>query len=129
MKQRGRKSAENLVAIDVTGTPPRLTAPSGLTKSERALFNEIVAGCAADHFRESDKFLLVSLVQAIALSRRAVRGAARAPGQLAAWERSTRLVTTLATKLRLTVQSRVDPKTIGRMQPIHTGPRPWELGG
>jgi len=36
-----------------------------------------------------------------------------------------RLQISLATKLRITPQSRYDPKTIARHQP-HDGPAPWE---
>jgi hypothetical protein len=40
-------------------------------------------------------------------------------------QRSTRMTATLATRLRLSPQSRLDPKSVGRMRP-YNGPRPWD---
>jgi hypothetical protein len=44
---------------------------------------------------------------------------------LALWEKSTRMVGMLSTRLRLSVQSRADPKTVARQQP-YVGPNPWD---
>ena len=44
---------------------------------------------------------------------------------LAVWEKAVRLQAMLATRLRLSPQSRLDPKTVARRQPP-LGPRPWE---
>jgi hypothetical protein len=35
------------------------------------------------------------------------------------------MTATLATRLRLSAQSRLDPKSVGRMRP-YNGPRPWD---
>ena len=121
MRQRGRRSAATLVAIDLTGKPSRLTPPSSLNDDEQALFSELVGACDAAHFRESDLPLLISYVQSTLISRRA----ARDPDSIALWEKATRMQATLATRLRLSPQSRVDPKTIGRQQP-QRGPLPWD---
>jgi len=121
MRQRGRKSAATLVALNVNGEQPRLTAPSSLNTDERALFGELVDACDASHFRESDLPLLISYIQATLISR----GAAHDPDRIALWEKATRMQATLATRLRLSPQSRIDPKTLGRQQP-HPGPRPWD---
>jgi hypothetical protein len=121
MRQRGRKSADNLVALVVDGRSPRLMPPAYLNKSERSLFGEMINACASDHFAASDLPLLASLVQATLIARRA----ARDPGKLAEWERAVRVQAMLSTKLRLTAQSRTDPKSVARRLPP-AGPPPWE---
>jgi hypothetical protein len=128
MRQRGRKSPATLVALNVNSEQPKLTAPSSkltappsLNADERALFGELVDACDASHFRESDLPLLISYIQATLISR----GAAHDPDRIALWKKATRMQATLATRLRLSPQSRVDPKTLGRQQP-HPGPRPWD---
>jgi len=110
-----------LVAIDLTGKPSRLTPPSSLNDDEQALFSELVGACDASHFRESDLPLLISYIQATLISR----AAAHDPDRIVLWEKATRMQATLATRLRLSPQSRVDPKTIGRQQP-QRGPLPWD---
>lgn len=52
MRQRGRRSAEAL-AINVSGAPTRLTAPSGLNAKERAQFEELVNAADPNHFRKA----------------------------------------------------------------------------
>jgi hypothetical protein len=121
MQQRGRKSTAGLAALNVTGKPSRLTPPSSLNDDEQALFSELVGACDASHFRESDLPLLISYVQSTMISR----AAAHDPDRIVLWEKATRMQATLATRLRLSPQSRIDPKTIGRQQP-HPGPRPWD---
>jgi len=121
MRQRGRRSAATLVAIDLTGKPSRLTPPSSLNDDEQALFSELVGACDASHFRESDLPLLISYVQSTLISR----AAAHDPDRIVLWEKATRMQATLATRLRLSPQSRIDPKTIGRQQ-SHPGPFPWD---
>ena len=51
---------------------------------------------------------------------------AHTPSKIMLWEKAVRMQATLATRLRLSPQSRVDPKTVGRLQVSH-GPRPWEI--
>jgi hypothetical protein len=69
--------------------------------------------------------LLAAYVQSILPSRSAVKHAGKDPAALALWEKSTRMTATLATRLRLSPQSRLDPKSVGRMRP-YNGPRPWD---
>jgi len=121
MRQRGRKSAAN-IALNVDGTPPRLEPPAYLEHDERTLFSELIASCDARHFVESDLPLLTSFVQATLLAR----GTARDPLQVAVWEKAVRMQATLATRLRLAPQARMDPKTIGRRMQSPVGPPPWE---
>src|SRR4051794_2412638 len=108
MRQRGRKAA-HLLAVPVIEAPsPSPDPPPGLTEPEQTLFTEIAA--AAPHLRPSDAELLASYVQATLMSRRA----ARDPDGIDVWEKATRLQVSLATRLRLTPQSRTDPKTLAR---------------
>lgn len=109
MRQRGRMSA-NHIAMATDGKPSWLKPSSRLTKSERALFVELVASCPPDQFVKSDRFLLESFVQATAM----VRNAARSPKKIAMWEKAVRTQTMLASRLRLSPSSRTDPRTLAR---------------
>jgi hypothetical protein len=74
----------------------------------------------SEHLRPTDAPLLASYVQATIASRRS----ARDPSKVDVWEKATRLQAMLATKLRLTAQSRTDSRTVGRQEP--PGPHPWD---
>ena len=123
MRQRGRKSAAELATLPgVDGKPPRLKPPPHLNDDERLLFDELVGACDPRHFVESDLPLLASYVQATLIAR----DAAHAPSKIVLWEKAVRMQATLATRLRLSPQGRIDPKTVGRRQEFQ-GPRPWEI--
>jgi hypothetical protein len=121
---RGRRTSGELVGIALQGEPPRLEPPEYLNARERALFVELIEACNARQFAKSDLPLIAAYVQATLLSRQAIKEAATDPAMLALWEKATRAMTTLATKLRLTPLSRSDPKTILRGRP-NPHPRPW----
>jgi hypothetical protein len=121
MRQRGRSSSASLAILPSEAL--RLPPPSSLNDAERTLFNEIVGACDSAHFRVSDLPLVVSFVQSTLISR----AAAHDPDKIALWEKATRMQATLATRLRLSPQSRTDPKTTGRRAAARwTGPAPWE---
>jgi hypothetical protein len=86
--------------------PPRLQPPPHLNDDERSLFDELVGACDPRHFVESDLPLLASYVQATLIAR----DAARAPSKIVLWEKAVRMQATLATRLRLSPQSRIDRK-------------------
>jgi hypothetical protein len=120
MRQRGKVSvaAASMIALD---RPPLfLQPPASLNAKEAVLFSEIVTSCAADHFRKSDLPMLCAYVQASLLSRKLIRTNA-----INDWEKASRIAMALATKLRLTVQSRIEPRGVGRQQ-IPSGPAPWD---
>ena len=124
MQQRGRKSAaNNLLPVNLTGEPTRLTPPAFLSAEEAALFTEVIGACDVSHFRKSDEPLLVAFVQATLMSREA----AHDPSKILVWEKVTRMQATLATRLRLAPQSRLDPKTVGRHAEPPRGPKLWEV--
>jgi hypothetical protein len=54
MRQRGRRSAANLVTLHVDVAPARLEPPACLNNRERKLFSELIAACDPRHFVESD---------------------------------------------------------------------------
>lgn len=105
MPKHTSKSAD-VIAIGTNRLQPRLHPPTSLSKDERALFAEIVASRDPRHFVESDLPLLVSYVQATLMAH----AMAREAGKTADWEKAVRVQAMLARSLRLTPQSRMDPK-------------------
>jgi hypothetical protein len=134
MRQRGRKSGASLGILEVDGKPNRLNPPPSLSAAERAIFLDVVAACDRDHFRPSDLPLLVRYVEAAALSDQAAEQlhlGAVINGKPSPWitvqEKSVRAMVALSMRLRLSPQSRIDAKTLGR-QEVRQGPAPWEYG-
>jgi phage terminase small subunit len=132
MKQRGRKSAAALEVINVDGSPDRLQPPDHLGSIERQRFTEIVSNCDARHFRPSDSTLLCRFVEADALAERAAKELRKHPvvdGKPSPWlavqEKSVRALTALSMRLRLSPQSRIDARGLGRQEPRLTV-NPWE---
>ena len=105
--------------VPISPLNPRLQPPADLAEEEAALFRQLVASCPSDHFVESDQPLLAAYCIAICLSRRSAAKLAEDPSLATVWERSTRMLATLATRLRLAPQSRVDPKTLARRAAAH----------
>jgi hypothetical protein len=118
MKQRGRPSA-NANVIPIDRGLKRLEPPADLSTAESELFRQTVAASAADHFVLSDLPLLISFVQATLFVRRAARGLASDAGLIVTWERAVKTQAMLATRLRLSPQSRADPKAVTRRQAAH----------
>ena len=132
MKQRGRISAAALSVIGVDGQQNRPSPPASLSEPERELFAAIVAGCDAEHFLQTDLPLLSRYCEAAILAERAaleLRNGAVLDGKPSPWiviqEKCMRALVSLSMRLRLSPQSRIDPKTIGRQQP-RPGPFPWD---
>ena len=117
--KRGRQSVAERAVIPIAPLAPRLQPPADLGAEETALFRQLVASCPSDHFVESDQPLLTAYVIAICLSRRAAAKLAEDPSLATVWERSTRMLATLATRLRLAPQARVSPKTLARRAAAH----------
>jgi hypothetical protein len=111
MRQRGRPSSVLTFPI-VDGSPSRLQPPASLRKAERTVFVQVINACSPHHFSESDLPLLISYAQATVLAH----SLAHRAGEIAAWERATRVQMALATKLRLTPQTRTDRK-LAYLQP------------
>jgi phage terminase small subunit len=134
MRQRGRKSGAGIGILQVDGKPNRLDPPTSLSAAERAIFFDVVAACDREHFRPSDLPLLVRYVEAAALGDLAaeqLRLGAVINGKPSPWitvqEKAVRAMVALSMRLRLSPQSRIDAKTLGR-QEVRQGPAPWEYG-
>ena len=126
MMQRGRKSTAALSVVSIESVP-RLRPPSDLTAAEDALFRQVAAQCAADHFTASDTPLLVAYCQAVILGRSAFAQLSEGGGGFQAWQQAARTLAMLATKLRLCPHSRSDPKTVGRHQRAFSGASAYDL--
>lgn len=117
-----RKSAAALSTLRVDGRPSRLSPPDGLGADEAALFRQLVSASEPEHFRRSDMPLLVEYVRACVLAATAAahlrEEGAVLGGKPNAWltiqEKQIRALTALSMRLRLSPQSRLDPKTVGR---------------
>ena len=124
-EKRGRKSAEELSVVHLASARKPIEPPAGLKQQEAAIFRQTVAACAANHFRKADIPVLIAFATATHLSRFYAEQIGETETAFKNWEAAVRLQISLATKLRITPQSRYDPKTIARHEP-HDGPAPWE---
>jgi hypothetical protein len=94
-----------------------------------AVFREILAATAADHFRAGDAPLIQSYAEAICLARRAAieldRDGPVIAGRTSPWltvqEKAHRAIAALSARLRLSPQHRLESKVAGRRA---DGPRP-----
>jgi phage terminase small subunit len=132
MRQRGRKSGAALSVTPIDGEPNRLQPPQSLSEVERKVFVDLVTACEPQHFRPADYPLLVRYVEACVLADQAaeqLRLGAVIDGKPSPWitiqEKTVRAMVALSMRLRLSPQSRIDPKTLGRQQ-TYTGRMPWE---
>src|SRR5262245_37533523 len=78
MRQRGRRSQDNLSVIPVENMRHQLQPPDHLSQTEKELFREVVASAPATHFAGADVFLLTKFAQVTALLQSAARSAAKA---------------------------------------------------
>jgi hypothetical protein len=124
MQQRGRKSAASLsvVAGTIDGRPK---PPSDLTKEQAEIWNRVVASEAVDVFKTAtvQRLLADYCRHSVAVEKltKIVDGAMNDPQAeisledldrlLKMRERETRACLSIATKLRLTNQSRYQPST------------------
>jgi phage terminase small subunit len=109
------------LAVNVDGKPSRLKPPAHLGAAERKAFVELVASCDARHFKPSDMPLLCRYVEADVLAEMAAKELRRGTvvgGKVNPWlvvqEKCVRALVALSMRLRLSPQSRLDPKTIAR---------------
>ena len=129
---RGRKSADELSVLRVDGKPNPLKPPAHLSKDERRRLEQLVGSVDPTHFRPSDLPLICRYVEADALAEQAAAELRTAgpvvDGRASPWlivqEKAVRALVSLSMRLRLSPQSRIDAKTVGRHQPLTS--RPWE---
>jgi phage terminase small subunit len=132
-----RKSRAALdLASHVNAASNRLRPPDDLPADVVAVFRRIVASTDPRHFVPADLDLLVRYCKAIADAALADRMLATdgyvIDGKPSAWiaiqREANRAIAVLATRLRLSPQSRVDPKTTGARMP-HAAPSVYGLLG
>ena len=116
MRKVGRPSRNAHVQPIDGGAARPLKPPSELSDSERETFATIVSTVRAGHFRESDARLIGLYCQALTLARRTGEAldaelSNASPSLLKAYDAATRRTCSLATKLRLTPQSRSPQKS------------------
>ena len=94
-----------------------LNPPATLTTQERAKFLEIVGQLDPRHFQAYDVPQILTFVRVLLVGEKLAAKAIIDPDKetIASWDRIIRQQTALARSLRLTVQSRADPKSITRL--------------
>lgn len=138
----GRKSAASLSVVPISGNKDsRLAAPKSLTKRQAELWVAIVNSKPADWFTTDNASLLYGYVSAISsheiISVRvnALETVTMESGEMdlrvadslyGMQERQARLIQSFATKLRLTQQSRWQPKTAAEKSGKAAASRPWD---
>lgn len=138
MKQRGRKSAAEIAVIGPAGvsTVRRPEPPAALGEHEVETWRRITGAFPADRFDAGAVPLLAQMVRHIEAARKiAALIRAEEEGEefdLDAWrlllrdqDRESGRIAMLATRLRLTPQSRYVPHA-GGARPQADAPRPWE---
>ncbi len=112
----------------------RIQPPNDLPEPCRSIWRELVDALPPDRFHASDRPLLVLYCRALHQAALAFEGleqyGAADGDSVSPWLRvadsSTKQAATLATKLRLCPQSRLDRKVAGPAARGGDAPRPWE---
>jgi hypothetical protein len=146
MRQRGRKSSASLSVVPVSFEARRPPPPAHLNAIEKKTWRDIVNSCPAGWFSVAQEPLLAAycchesaarfLSKLIEKSRPADLFADRDKLRryaklLTMRSRETAALSALATRMRLTQQARIQPRSAGRAWDAnHSGPklwdRPWE---
>jgi hypothetical protein len=137
MEGRGRKSSAALSVVAPTSLPQRMEPPQGFTESQGALWREIVAGKPVDWFAADNAPLLAEYVRAVDMGNRlALEIEATLAGTadhslkdlLRMRDMEAKRATSIATKLRLTQQSRYTPQAAATADKNNSGGKPWQFG-
>jgi hypothetical protein len=129
-----RKSAAALAVVPPSPSDGRLTPPPGLSAAELDLWHSVVDSKPADWFADDSAPVLTEYVRAAVVCDRlaplidkAMDGgdAKEVDDLLRARDRESRRVASLATKLRLTQQSRYTPQAASTADKRAKGSRPW----
>jgi len=140
MGTRGRKSAAELSVISAGGVEMtrRPEPPAELTGEQSEAWQYIVAGYDAGRFDRGSQPLLAQYCRHVVAARHVgqlLEAAEKEPDlDVGAWdqllktqERQSARMASLATKLRITPQSRYMPRGAARADGrAHTIPNPWE---
>lgn len=111
MVNRGRVPAAAMaVSPAFSPTETWLDTPESLSEPAKRVFSDLVASCDAKHFEASDIGLLAQYCEAQVMAERAAAQLQTAGTPetkwLALWEKSTRTMSGLALRLRLSPQAR-----------------------
>jgi hypothetical protein len=113
MTQRGRKSAASLNVVPLGNvTRQRIVPIVPLSKPARKIFDSVVSN--NPHLRAPDAEMLTVYAQSVHMSMLLAKKTDKE--SVASWSKVTGKMVTLATKLRLTVQSQQHPEKVGRMR-------------
>ena len=130
-----RKSSASLSVVQVSPLR-RLAPPNGLTKEQAALWSDVVESKPADWFGPDNAPLLAEYVRAVTMcdALEAQVQAAMAGdevGDVKAYlnmrDKESKRATSIATKLRLTQQSRYTPQAAATATKRAGGARPWQV--
>lgn len=136
MEGRGRKSSASLSVV-ATGVPQRMEPQSDLTESQAQLWRDVVNTKPVDWFAPDSAPLLAEYVRGVDMCNRLALliEAATAGGEvgevkalLDMRDKESRRVTSLATKMRLSQQSRYTDKAAGTADRKAGKDRPWQFG-
>lgn len=138
MNTRGRKSQAALTVVASNPTPQRLGPPAYLSPAQRALWRDVVESKPADWFGPDSAPLLVEFVRAVETCNLLAEPVARAMAEgdpneiqkiLRVRDVEAKRAADLATKLRLTQQSRYTPQAAATANKRAQGAaKPWEFG-
>ena len=138
MRQRGRRSAAGLSVVAISCDAQRPPPPEHLKREQAKIWREIVDSTPAGWFRSNDVLLELYCRHVHTASQLAKLIDAHSGGMgeiktldrlLRMRERETRMMTHLATKMRLTQQSRIAPRSAGQQmedRPLTSKPI-WEV--
>ena len=136
MGKTGAKSSAELATHPAYARPfERLAPPADLSEDGRQVFLGLILASEPTAFRPSDGPLLTAYVRAI-LQERSASAHLEAEGHvvdgkpspwLSVLAQALKGMSTLSHRLRLSPQSRIDAKAIGRQEPRLTV-NPWEFG-
>lgn len=132
-----RKSSAALSIVPPSPADGRLGVPDGLTEGEAVLWREVVDSKPADWFGEDSAPLLKEYVRAALMCdtldgklRTALTGedtdVELVKTLLDMRDKESKRATSIATKLRLTQQSRYTPQAAGTAGKKAGGKRPWQ---
>lgn len=135
MQQRGRRSAESLSVVRVA-PQERVAPPDRLTDEQSAIWREIVSSKPADWFGADNLALLEQYCVVQSESRRvAAKLREVGPECLDDYDRLISLqvkiggqLASLATKMRLTQQSRYGARAAATASDRTATKKPWEFG-
>ncbi|ABM32354.1 hypothetical protein C8E08_3977 [Paracidovorax citrulli] len=145
MAQRGRKSAASVAVAAEVGplvATNRLAPSMHLSDAEQVVWARLVNDHAAAAFTETHRDMLDLYCQHVVTAQvlddeiksfdrewlRDDDGLKRYDRLLAMREREVRSASSLATRLRITRQATVDPKTVGRSNAnVGRARKPWEV--